>query len=147
MKQLTDKSIYKENIKLIFNNSDLFTRYCHDQVALAQGEAKVYQLPTSFVQQLFEILRIFEISMQLVGEETLLNAFNEQSIQKCISDQSIIGHNVFYTLVLIEESNSFALIPPNATMTNEDEFTFECNGDAWIETNLMNLIELLVSST
>ncbi|CAF4398820.1 unnamed protein product, partial [Rotaria magnacalcarata] len=36
MKQLTDKSIYKENIKLIFNNSDLFTRYCHDQVALAQ---------------------------------------------------------------------------------------------------------------
>ncbi|CAF5225782.1 unnamed protein product, partial [Rotaria magnacalcarata] len=82
MKQLTDKSIYKENIKLIFNNSDLFTRYCHDQVALAQDEAKVYQLPTSFVQQ----------------------------------------------------SNSFALIPPNATMTNEDEFTFECNGDAWIET-------------
>ncbi|CAF1683182.1 unnamed protein product [Rotaria magnacalcarata] len=156
MKQLTDKN--------------LFTRYYHDQVALAQDEAKVYQLPTSFVQrlltlnqtrsitnqlqhllighvELFEILKFFEISMQLVGEETLLNAFNEQSIQNCISDQSIIGHNVFYTLVLIEESTSFALIPPNTTMTNEDEFTFECNGDAWIETNLMNLIELLVSST
>ncbi|CAF5152955.1 unnamed protein product, partial [Rotaria magnacalcarata] len=55
MKQLTDKSIYKENIKLIFNNSDLFTRYCHDQVALAQGEAKVYQLPTSFVQRLLTL--------------------------------------------------------------------------------------------
>ncbi|CAF4517450.1 unnamed protein product, partial [Rotaria socialis] len=89
MKQLTDKSIYKENIKLIFNTSDLFTHYYHDQVALAQDEAKVYQLPTSFVQrlltlsptrsitnqlqhllidhvELFEILRIFEISMQLV---------------------------------------------------------------------------------
>ncbi|CAF5222664.1 unnamed protein product, partial [Rotaria magnacalcarata] len=85
--------------------------------------------------------------MQLVGEDTLLNAFNEQSIQNYTFDQFIIGHNVFYTLVLIEESNSFALIPPNATMTNEVEFTFECNGNAWIETNLMNLIELLVSST
>ncbi|CAF3395834.1 unnamed protein product, partial [Rotaria socialis] len=85
--------------------------------------------------------------MQLVGEETLINAFNKQSIQKYTSDQSIIGHNVFYTLVLIEESNSFALIPPNAAMVNEDEFVFECNGDPWIETNLMNLIELLVSST
>ncbi|CAF3718893.1 unnamed protein product [Rotaria socialis] len=112
MKQLTDKSIYKENIKLIFNNSDLFTHYYHDQVALAHDEAKVYQLPTSFVQrlltlnptrsitnqlqhllidhvELFEILRIFEISMQLVGEETVINAFNKQSIQNYTSDHLV----------------------------------------------------------
>ncbi|CAF4379298.1 unnamed protein product, partial [Rotaria sp. Silwood2] len=98
MKQLNDKSVYKENIKLIFNNRDLFIHYYLDQVALAQDEAKVYQLPTSFVQrlltlnptrsiidqlkhllidhvELFEVLRIFEISMQLVGEEFFTNVF------------------------------------------------------------------------
>ncbi|CAF4590227.1 unnamed protein product, partial [Rotaria sp. Silwood2] len=98
MKQLIDKSAYKENIKLIFNNSDLFIHYNHDQMALAQDEAKVYQLPTSFAQrlltlnptrsiidqlkhllidhvELFEVLRIFEISMQLVGEEFFTNVF------------------------------------------------------------------------
>ncbi|CAF4479211.1 unnamed protein product [Rotaria sp. Silwood2] len=170
MKQLNDKSVYKENIKLIFNNRDLFIHYYLDQVALAQDEAKVYQLPTSFVQrlltlnptrsiidqlkhllidhvELFEVLRIFEISMQLVGEEFFTNVFNKQSIQNYVLNESITGHNVFYTLVLIEQSNSFALIPPNAMMDSENDFVFECHGDPWIETNLMNLIELLVSST
>ncbi|CAF1081169.1 unnamed protein product [Adineta ricciae] len=32
-------------------------------------------------------------------------------------------------------------------MNNENDFPFECQGDPWIETNLMNLIELLVLPT
>ncbi len=169
MKQLTEKSTYKKNISLIFDKPDLFMHYYQDQIILAQDEAKVYQLPISFVQhlltsnrtrsvteqmkhlltnhvELFEVLRVFEISMQLIGKETFMRTFMEQSIQRYTSDEAITGHNIFYTLVHVNE-NSFALIPPNAIMNSEDEFSFECDGDPWIETSLMNLIELLVSST
>ena len=52
-----------------------------------------------------------------------MRKFMEQSIQQYTPDEAITGHNMFYTLVHVNE-NSFALIPPNAIMNNEDEFQF-----------------------
>ena len=168
IEQLKDKSIYKKNIDSILDNPDLFTHYYHDQVLLAQDEAKIQQLPITFVEhllssnptrsitdrlkhllvdhgELFEILRIFEICAQLVDEETFTHAFNGKSLEQYSPDGTIAGDEIFYTLVLVESQQTFALIPPKAVMRSEDQFAFDCNGDPWIETNLMNLIELLVS--
>ena len=168
MEHLKEKSIYKKNIDRIWENPDLFAHYYHDQILLAQDDAKIQQLPSAFVQhlltsnpvrsvtdrlkhllvdhgELFEVLRIFEICAQLLGEEAFSQAFNGKSIEQFSSEQPITGDETFYTLVLVEPQRTFALIPPKQIMASEEQFEFECDGDPWIETNLMNLIELLVS--
>ena len=65
MKQLTEKSIYKKNISLIFDKPDLFMHYYQDQIILAQDEAKVYQLSISFVQHLLTLNRTRSMTEQM----------------------------------------------------------------------------------
>ncbi|CAF1081188.1 unnamed protein product [Adineta ricciae] len=65
MKQLHEKSVYKEYIKSILSNRHLFVHYYFDQLLLAQDEAKVYQLPNSFVQRLVTLNPTRSIKDQL----------------------------------------------------------------------------------
>ncbi|CAF0809248.1 unnamed protein product [Rotaria sordida] len=166
IKQLRTKSIYDSNIDIIFNDNDLFRYYYNDQLLLAQDEAKIYQLSSLFIKcllmtnqtrsindrlrhllidynELFKILRLFEISIKLIDENDFINEiFNQQLIILDESDMKIIkNESLFYKLILTDEH--FCLIPPKSEISNEH--IFQCEGDPFIEISLMNLIELLVS--
>ncbi|CAF4175411.1 unnamed protein product [Rotaria socialis] len=160
---------FLENFQLIENNFDIFKHYYHDQVTLALEEAKIYNLSSEFVEsllttnsyrsianrlqhllidheELFELLRIFEIGSELIDEKTVMTTFK----QLIFLDDSVFAtqrkNGALYALVLAKE-RKFYLIPPNETLTSQNDFEFECEGDPWIETCLMNLIELLVSES
>jgi hypothetical protein len=166
IEQLRHRSAYGKNIETILNNEVLFNHYYQDQLALVQDETKIYQLSTTFVQsllstnsmrtvtqrlnhlfinyeELLELLRLFEISVQLIGDENQLK-FNQQFID--LDKEQFPPNNNdsdFYCLVLTNDQ--YYLIPPRAPITMEEPFS--CDGDPWIETSLMNLIELLVSQS
>ncbi len=166
IKQLRIKSVYGSNIDMIFNDKDLFNYYYYDQLALAQDEAKIYQLSSIFIQrlvmsnptrsiidrlkhllidynELFEILRLFEISTKLIDEKDFIDElFNRQFIILDETNKKLIkNESLFYNLVLTSEH--FCLIPPKSEISNEH--IFQCEGDSFIEISLMNLIEFLVS--
>ncbi|CAF0876681.1 unnamed protein product [Rotaria sordida] len=171
IEQWRKKSFYASlnNFQLIENNSNIFKHYYHDQVTLALEEAKIYQLSSEFAEyllttnpnrsisnqlqhllidheELFELLRIFEIGTELIDEKTLMNTFKQQTFR----DDSIFKTQTetgdFYTLVLSKEKQYY-LIPPKERVKNRNNYEFECEGDPWIETCLMNLIELLLSKS
>ncbi|CAF4169052.1 unnamed protein product [Rotaria sp. Silwood2] len=161
--QMHTSNIYDDKfLQLIFNDQTWFQLYFHDQIAMHLAEVKI-QLSTDFVVDLLtsnptrtikqykrlflvehveltEILRLFEISLQLISEEQIRNIIKEQWIE---IPPSIIQSSEFYTLVLIN-SEQFYQLPPK-TKTLEQQSIFECRGDPMIETSLMNLIELIVS--
>ncbi|CAF2215640.1 unnamed protein product, partial [Rotaria magnacalcarata] len=149
-------------LQIISNEKPWFQLYFHDQIAMHLAEFKI-QLSTDFVfdliinnpkqtikqhKQLFlveyveltEILRLFEISLNLVSEETLRNIIKQQLIK---IPHDTIRSSEFYTLALVNNEN-FYQIPPKDTAFDE-QTTFECRGDPMIETSLMNVIELILS--
>ncbi|CAF3343766.1 unnamed protein product [Rotaria socialis] len=168
LKQLRTKSVYESNVEIIFHDNDLFRYYFNDQLLLAQEEAKIYQLSLQFIKcllmsnptrsindqlkyllidynELFEILRLFEISTKLIDENDFINEIlNRQLIiLNEIDTETIKNQTLFYNLVLTNEH--FCVIPPKSEVSHE--IIFECEGDPFIEVSLMNLIEFLVSPT
>jgi hypothetical protein len=163
VEQLRHRSAYGKNIETIFNDEILFNHYYHDQLTLVQDETKIYQLSTTFIQsllstnstraveerlnhlftgyeELIELLRLFEIGVQVIIDENKLK-FDQQFINLDKEEYpSNSNDSDFYCLVLT--NGQFYLIPPRASINTEEEFV--CDGDPWIETSLMNLIELLV---
>ena len=164
-KQLISKSIYGQFINTILDDPDLFSHYYHDQITLARIEADIPQLSTSFIQslisktsdsvkdrltyllidygELFEIMRLFEIGIPCIGEEDDVLQILEQQIidHNNLPEETIRNDSNLYRLV-IKEPNVY-LIPPHSPLDSEK--SFECNGDHFIETSIMNLIELLIS--
>ncbi|CAF1092976.1 unnamed protein product [Adineta steineri] len=168
IKQLRTKSIYGSNIDTILDDNNLFQYYYYDQLILAQDEAKIYQLSSPFIQclimsnsirsindrlkhllidynELFDILRLFEISTKLINENDFLNKlFHQQFLILNNNDSTLIKNDsTFYKLVLTNED--FYLISPKSEVSTDD--IFSCEGDPFIEVSLMNLIELLVSQS
>ncbi|UJR36511.1 hypothetical protein I4U23_029232 [Adineta vaga] len=165
IKQLRTKSIYNSNIEMILTNTDLFKYYYYDQLSFMQDEAKIYQLPSLFIHrllltnpmrsiddrlkhllidynELFEILRLLEISTKLINENDFNELFTQQFIVVDEADKKFTkNESLLYNLVLTNEQ--FYLIPPKSEMVKEE--IFQCDGDPFIEVSLMNLIELLVS--
>ncbi len=167
-KQLISTSVYGPLINIIFDDPDLFDHYYHDQLTLTRNEANIHHLSTSFIQRLLtskisntvkdclshllidcedllEIMRIFEISIPLIGnDEGTMEIFDQQFIgHEDIQDKNVGKNNNFYRLV-IRESN-FHLVHPGSSMI--EEHIFECSGNPFIEISLMNLLELLISPT
>ena len=165
-KQLNSSSIYGKLIDDILTDSDLCTHYYHDQLALTRNEASAHHLSTSFIQrllssdmstnnqrllqhlfinyeELFEIMKLFEISRILLNnEEDLLKLLTQQLIFSKDEHKTILQNNTsLYSLVSME--SNFYLVPPNSTDTSNE--AFESLADPFIETCLMNSIELLVS--
>ncbi|CAF5093424.1 unnamed protein product, partial [Rotaria sp. Silwood1] len=134
LEQMHTSNIYNDKfLQLIFNDQKWFQLYFHDQIAMHLADAKI-QLSTNFVfdlltsnptrtikqyKRLFliehielnEILRLFEISLQLVSEENIRNIIREQWIE---IPPSIIKSSEFYTLVLVN-SEQFYQLPPKTT--------------------------------
>ncbi|CAF3161661.1 unnamed protein product [Rotaria sp. Silwood2] len=89
-KQLISKSIYGQYIDTIFQNSDLFKYYYHDQLTIILNKMNIHQVSSSFIQQLIsklsvspkdrlthvfihyeelcEIMRIFDIGLPLIDD-------------------------------------------------------------------------------
>ncbi|CAF1035564.1 unnamed protein product [Rotaria sordida] len=163
--QMHTSNIYNDKfLQLIFTDQKWFQLYFHDQIAMHLADVKI-QLSTNFVFDLLtsnpirtikqnkhlffiehielnEILRLFEISLQLVSEENIRNIIREQWIEIPFG---IIKSSEFYTLVLVN-NEQFYQLPPK-TITLEEQSIFEYQGDPMIETSLMNLIELILSSS
>ncbi|CAF0884533.1 unnamed protein product [Adineta steineri] len=165
---LNTMSVYKENFGTIVQNPEIFEHYYHDQLLLALEEAKIHRLSTAFVQQLLttnpvrtktdllkelldnhteliEILRLFETAIEVIGEDVLTTEVLKQ--QLIIDDPVGFTRNnsitEFYRLVMKE--HHFYLVPPRTLECNDEPL--ECTGDPLIEVSLMNLIELVLSST
>ncbi|CAM4829130.1 unnamed protein product [Rotaria magnacalcarata] len=161
--QLKRTSVYGTDfIGLVFGDRHFFEFYIHDQIALHLKEANIH-LSAKFVldllvsnpaytieqnAQLFlaqhaeftEILRLFEIGLQLVSEEEIRNNIQKQLVENPIGNIKLSN---FYTLVIANQQ--FYQLPPQIT-TIEDKWAFKCQGNPMIETTLMNLIELVLSS-
>lgn len=164
IEKLRSSSAYGKNIEHILNNPDLFEYYYHDQLAILSDEMQIDYLTVPFAlrlltsnprlsiedklkhlliyqDELIELLHLFETGLGLIGEEKW--NFDEYL---CMSDKthmkSIFNSRDSYILILIEET--FYQIPPHQSFNDNP---YECNGDPFIETCLMNLIELLVSSS
>ncbi|CAF2744932.1 unnamed protein product [Rotaria sp. Silwood2] len=164
MKKLRSTSVYGKNIETILNNFELFEHYYHDQLAILLDEVRIDHLTISFAQrlltsnpmltiedklkhlllhqdELIELLHIFEIGMELIGEDKW--NFDEQLfIADKTQTATINNSSNLYILVQIEQE--FYQVPPQQSLNN---IPYECNGDPFIETCLMNLIKLLVSSS
>ena len=154
----------EKHIETILNDETLFSHYFQDQLELVKDDTKIYQLSTTFIQsllsrnvtrsteqrlnhffadyeELVELLQLFEIGKQLIDYDNfpkLIEQFIDYDNEKNPPKQN---DDNLYCLVL--SNNQFYLIKPSADITTEEVFT--CHGDPWIETSLMNLIELLVS--
>ncbi|CAF2688702.1 unnamed protein product [Rotaria sp. Silwood2] len=158
----TSNIYYNKILQLIFTDQQWFQLYFHDQITMHLAEVKI-QLSTDFVYDLLtsnptrtikqhkrlflvehveltEILRLFEISLQLISEEIIRNVIHKQSIE---IPPCKLQSSEYYTLVLVN-SKQFYQLPPKSTNLEEQEI-FECQGDPMIETSLMNLIELILS--
>ncbi|CAF1094104.1 unnamed protein product [Rotaria sordida] len=163
IRQLRAKSIYGTDfIDYIFENQSLFNHYYHDQIAMHLRDTNI-QLSTDFVFTLFIdnnkkpidqvkslltdnvettiILRLFEIGTQLVKQNDLIDILKCQIIE---FNNLTIEKRPYYTLIW--KNDNLYQIPPYETSI-DDELVFECKGNPLIETSLMNLIELLLSST
>ncbi|CAM2726708.1 unnamed protein product [Rotaria socialis] len=161
--QLKRTSVYGTDfIELIFVDRHFFEFYIHDQIALHLKETNIYLSPKFVLDllvsnptytieqnaQLFlaqhaeftEILRLFEIGLQLVSEEEIRNNIQKQLIENPTGNIKLSN---FYTLVIAKQQ--FYQLPPQTT-TIDDKWAFKCKGNPMIETTLMNLIELILSS-
>ncbi|CAF4448691.1 unnamed protein product [Rotaria sp. Silwood2] len=162
--QIKSISIYgKHFMEFVFTDRKFFEIYFHDQIALHLMETNI-NLSPKFVfdlltsnptyssqqyAQLFlvqhveftEILRLFEISIQMISEEEIFNEIRKQLIEN-LTDK--IRLSKFYSLVIA--NHQFYQLPPQTTII-EDKWIFKCKGDPMIETSLMNLIELILSSS
>ncbi|CAF4833776.1 unnamed protein product, partial [Rotaria sp. Silwood1] len=167
-KELINRSIYGEFIKEILNDSNLFDHYYHDQLTLARNEANIHQLSTLYVQRLltskiagtikyrlrhllidyedlFEIMRLFEISIPLISDEDhVFEILNQQFIILNDNQEKIIRNISDLYYLVIDKTNIYQ-IPPKSTSESRLQLNDESN--PFIETCLMNLIELLVSPT
>ncbi|CAF3944692.1 unnamed protein product, partial [Rotaria sordida] len=162
--QMKTTSVYGEHfMELVFSDPKFFEFYFHDQIALHVIETNIHLSPKfafdllannptrSFEQnvRLFlveyveftEILRLFEISLQLISEEEIRSEIQKQLIENPLDK---IRLSKFYSLVIANEQ--FYQLPPRTT-TIEDKWMFKCKGNPMIETSLMNLIELILSSS
>ena len=95
IKQLVSTSVHGQFINQILENKDLFDHYYHDQLTLIRNEGNICYLSTSFVQrllslnveetgkdrlrhlfvgyeELIEIMKLFEISVLLLGDEKII---------------------------------------------------------------------------
>ena len=79
--------------------------------------------------------------LELITEEEILHVITKQFIPNP-TDQ--IKPSKFYSLVIANAQ--FYQLPPQVTRI-EEEWLFRCKGGQMIETSLMNLIELILSST
>ena len=168
-KQLIGKSVHGSFINTILNDPNLFDHYYCDQLTLTRNEANIHQLSTSFVQRLLtskisgnykdrlkhilvdyeelsRIMRIFEISIAIVGDEKIFDDIFKQQfiVYGEEQDQNLGRNNKFYRFTMKEDSQLYLIHPHSSSI---DENPFECEGDPFIEVSLMNLLELLISST
>ena len=164
--QLAKMSVYQDNLYTRIQNSESFQYYYHDQLSLAVDEAKISRLPISFIETLFklnhtqsntsliedllcnhieliEILRVFEVAIELIGEQTLTNVICKQQLIK--SDVLSATRNNLEIYCLMIRNDQFYLIEPKTSEINDE--AFECEGDPLIELSLMNIIELIISSS
>ncbi|UJR16715.1 hypothetical protein I4U23_003615, partial [Adineta vaga] len=162
--QLKATSIYGEDFMgLVFTESEFFKLYFHDQIALHLTETNIYlspeltfnifnSNPTRSLEQnagiflahyveLTEILRLFEITLELTNEDEICNMISKQLVKNPLDE---IKSSMFYSLVITNEK--FYQLPPKITKI-EDKWEFRCQGDPMIETSLMNLIELILSTS
>ncbi|CAF1398652.1 unnamed protein product, partial [Rotaria sordida] len=164
MEKLRSTSIYGKNIENILDNLELFEHYYHDQIAIILDEIRIDHLTVSFAQrlltsnptltvedklkhlllyhnELIELLHLFEIGIELIGKENW--NFDEQFyIYDMTKITSINNSSNLYILAQIEQQ--FYQAPPQQSLSDK---SYECAGDPFIETSLMNLIELLLSSS
>ncbi|CAF1490875.1 unnamed protein product, partial [Adineta ricciae] len=163
IEQLKTASIYGEDfIKLVFDDKQLFKYYFYDQIAFHLNETNIhlsselaYILLTSnstrsleeyagvFLAQHAEftdVLRLFEIGLHLINEDEIRFEVEKQFIENPIGE---IKPSKFYSLVIANQQ--FYQLPPKATHIDK-KWIFKCQGDPMIETSLMNLVELILSS-
>ncbi|CAF1321963.1 unnamed protein product [Rotaria sordida] len=164
MEKLRSTSVYGKNIENILDNLELFEHYYHDQLAIVLDELRIDHLTVSFTQrlltsnptltvedklkhlllyhdELIELLHLFEIGIELIGEEKW--NFDEQFYTYDATQMTTINNSSnLYILVQVEQQ--FYQVPPQQLLNNKP---YECDGDPFIETSLMNLIELLISSS
>ena len=166
--KLIKGSFYGKFIEEILDDSKLLDQYCRDQLILTRNEANIPNLSISFIQhllkanaskngkgwlryllldseELFDVLRIFEISIPLIGEE--------DTVSKNLHQQFVVHHNSEDTTLkkddnlyqlISQESNYYLIAPGSSDIPNE---MYKCNANPFIEVCLMNLIEFLLSST
>ncbi|CAF1340047.1 unnamed protein product [Adineta steineri] len=163
MDQIKTTSIYGEDfMEHVFTDQEFFKFYFLDQIALRLIETNIHlsseltfnlltSNPTRSLEQnaelflvqhveLTEILRLFEIGLQLVNENEICNGMKNQLIfENPIGD---IKSSRFYSLVIGDQQ--FYQLPPQVTRI-EDKWILKCKGDPMIETTLMNFIELILS--
>ena len=166
--ELLKKSIYGEFIKEILADSSLFAHYYHDQLTLARIEANTYQLSTSFIhrlltvntlqsnvdrlqlllidyQELFEILQLYDISIPLIDEQnTVSDILHRQFFFYKFQEDSTLNANIKLYRLLFQDSNYYLISPESSDIPAK---TFDCEGNPYIEVSLMNIVELLLSST
>jgi len=158
--ELIHQSIYGEFIEKIFNDPILFEYYYQDQLTLERNQNHIHHLSSSFIhkfltwnltltprdqlvhllidyEQLFEIMRIFEMVLPLFIDENYLFELLIQPFTSTISTN-------LYRLV-IQNSTSY-LIPPGSSTTHPN-YLFQCQNrnHLFIHISLMNLLELLLS--
>ncbi|CAF3549451.1 unnamed protein product, partial [Rotaria sp. Silwood1] len=165
MEKLRSTSVYGKNIQDILDDTNLFKHYFHDQIAILLDELGINHLSVSFAQklltmnpsltvenkmkyflldqdELIKLLNLFEIGLEIIGEDKW--QFEEQFL--IFNKTKIVTFNNPTNLyVLIQVEQQFYQILPQESF--DSDRIYECNGDPLIETSLMNLIELLVSST
>ncbi|CAF2728917.1 unnamed protein product [Rotaria sp. Silwood2] len=147
MERLRNTSIYLRNIESIVNNLELFEYYYHDQLAILLDEVRMLTIQDKlkhflmYQDELIELLYLFEIDMELIGEEKW-----NFDVQFCISDntQLTMTDNSSNLYILVQIEQQFYQVPSQQLLNNK---SYECVGDPFIETSLMNLIDLLLSSS
>ncbi|CAF4144809.1 unnamed protein product [Rotaria sp. Silwood2] len=166
-KQLISKSIYGQYIDTIFQNSDLFKYYYHDQLTIILNKMNIHQVSSSFIQQLIsklsvspkdrlthvfihyeelcEIMRIFDIGLPLIDKEEKLFEILSQQFKNYNENHENISRNNTNLFYIILDGKTMYGIPPKSSLENKFEFINQ--SDPFIEISFRNLIELLLSST
>ena len=165
-KQLINTSIYSKFINDILEDNDLFAEYFHDQLTLTRNEGNIRHLSTSFIQnlltfqlsntpqdrlqhlfvnykELFEIMKLFEISLPFFQDENKLSEIlTRQLIIDNDAEEMLSQTDTNLYRLIVNKSGSFLILPEETHLSDE---AFQTQTDPFIDTCLMNLIELLVS--
>ena len=162
--QLRATSYYgKDFIESVFTNERFFHLYFHDQISIHLSQRNIHLTPkfTFYLmtmnpkhsleenaralltqhQEFTEILRLFEIALKLTNEQEISDVIENQFIE---NPPNQIKPSKYYSLII--SNQQFYQLPPGITRI-EDRWIFKCNGNPMIEIVLMNLIELILSST
>ena len=102
-----------------------------------------YQLQYLFVNygELIEIMRLFEIAIPFIDtEKNVFEILEQQFINEVTMSQN--SSNLYF--LIVKESRCY-FIPPGSSTAEEKEFIHR--SDPFIEISLMNIIELLISSS